>query len=45
MESYLCDHSVGRLESSSPDDVSDLGAVDFAIEFLVVEVEDLFQLV
>lgn len=43
--SNLDDHGVGGLESGSANDVSDLGSVDLAVKFLIVEVEDLFKLV
>lgn len=42
---YLYDHSLSGLEAGSSDDVSDLGSVDLAVEFLIVEVEDLLELI
>lgn len=39
----LHDHSLGWLESGGASDISDLGAVNLTVEFLVVEVEDLLE--
>lgn len=39
----LVDHRVRRLQSRRANDITDLGSVDLAVQFLVVKVEDLLQ--
>ena len=39
----LHNHGLGWLESGGTSDISDLGAIDLSVEFLVVEVEDLLE--